>query len=129
MKLNPDCVRDVLLAVESCPFEQVLNLETLSASLPDYSENDLCYTCLKLDEGGYLTLVSIDNMRSYRPGIKCIVDLTYQGHEYLNTIRDPKIWSKAKAAAQSLGNFSLKTLGLIAQEIAKASFLNLLSGL
>ncbi len=128
MKLNPDCVRDVLLAVESCPFNQTLNIETLSATLPDYSEDDLWYTCLKLNEGGYLTLISVEIMRSYRPGIKCIIDLTYQGHEYLNTIRSPKIWSKAKAAGQHIGNFSLKTLGLIAQEIAKTSVLEFLSG-
>lgn len=121
MKLNPDCVRDVLLAVESCSFGERMTLEDLNTKLPQYSAEDLCYTCLKLQEGGYLELLTISALRMPMPLIKEIGSLTYFGHEFLDTIREDNNWGKVKAVAQKAGTFSLTTLGEIAKELAKVA--------
>lgn len=121
MVLNPDCVRDVLLCVESCGFGERMNLTRLHEKLPDYTEEDLWYTCLKLEEGGYLDLLTILSLKMTMPSIKQINDLTYSGHEFLNTIREDSNWGKVKGIAKKAGVFSLKTLGEIAQEVAKAA--------
>lgn len=121
MILKPDCIRDILLAVESCPFSEHLNLNKLESLLPDHSYEDLWYTCLKLEEGGYLSLMTTTPpMRSYRPGIKCIIDLTYQGHEFLNSVRDPKRWQKLKGVADGLKDYSLSALQAIAEGMTSA---------
>lgn len=121
MVLDPDCVRDVLLCVESCGFGERLNLTRLHERLPDYTEEDLWYTCIKLEEGGYLDLITVQYLRMPMPSIKQINDLTYSGHEFLNTIREGNNWDKVKDVAKKAGVFSLKTLGEIAQEVAKAA--------
>lgn len=128
MRLDPDCVRDVLLAVEACPFTETLTTEKLSIQLPVYPEELLWYTCLKLSEGGYLTLVTMDIMRSYRPGIKCIVDLTYQGHEFLDSIRDTERYKTVKKVAESARNFSLAAIKEISEGISSAAITAALQG-
>lgn len=121
MVLDADCVRDVLLAVESCEFGERITLNTLRKKIPNYGEEQLWYTCLKLEEGGYLDLTTITMMRMPMPGIKQINGLTYQGHEFLNSIRENKNWTKTKDIAKKAGAFSLKMLGEIAQNVASAA--------
>ena len=50
--------------------------------------------------------------------------LTWSGHEYLETIRDPEIWRKTKAGATKIGSFGADVikelaLGLIKQQIKR----------
>lgn len=124
--LNPDCVRDVLMAVEGCDYGERLTVKRLSEKLPDYSEEELCYTCIKLEEGGYLKLMLIHMTGTQMPGIKQIGDLTYEGHEFLSNIRKDDIWSGVKTVASKVGSTSLSALGQIAAnvvtELIKAQF-------
>ncbi len=126
MVLSPDCVRDVLLAVESSSFGERLTLDALEEKLPQYSEEDLWYTCLKLEEGGYLDLITITGLRMPMPGIKEIKSLTYCGHEFLDTVREESNWGKVKTVAKKAGTFSLTSLGEIAKEVAKAAIISAL---
>ena len=126
MVLNPDCVRDVLLTVEGCSFNQHLTLQALCDQLPAYSEEDIHYTCIKLEEGGYLKLITFSGLRMTIPGIKQINDLTFQGHEFLNSIRETSNWTKVKDTAKKVGTFSLHSLGMIAQEVSKAAIVSAL---
>ena len=115
MVLNPDCVRDVLLAVESSGFGETVTLYSLEKSLPAYTYNELWYTCLKLEEGGYLDLMTFSQIGSHYPAIKQINDMTYFGHEFLNTIRPETTWDKTKEVARKVGTSSLEYIGEIAK--------------
>lgn len=126
MVLDPDCVRDVLLSIESCKFGERLTLDSLNQKIPKYNEEDLWYTCLKLEEGGYIDLVKVNGLRMPMPGIKEIRSLTYLGHEFLDSIREDTNWKKVKLVAKKAGTFSLNSLGDIAKEIAKAAILSAL---
>jgi hypothetical protein len=44
-----------------------------------------------------------------------VFDLSWKGHEYLDTIRDPKIWKGTKSALSRIGNWSFG----VALDIAK----------
>lgn len=44
------------------------------------------------------------------------LQLTWQGHEFLETVRDPEVWARTKEGAQKAGNFGLQFV----VEIAKA---------
>jgi hypothetical protein len=48
-----------------------------------------------------------------------VLRLTWEGHEYLDNIRDPEIWAGAKSGAQGLGGFSLEILGALAKGLIK----------
>ena len=45
--------------------------------------------------------------------------MTWQGHDLLDSIRDPVVWSKTKDAAKKVGGFSVQILTQIATAIIK----------
>jgi len=45
-----------------------------------------------------------------------VFDLSWKGHEYLDTIRDPKVWKNAKAGVRKIGGSSFDFV----IEVAKA---------
>lgn len=46
--------------------------------------------------------------------------ITWEGHNFLDTHRDPEVWRQTKEGAQKVGSWSLKTLADIAVAIGKA---------
>ncbi len=119
MKLNSNCVRDVLLALEDKPFGIRYSFPSLHEQLPTYSEEELYYTCLKLSEGNYIKISDAGFTKQNLIRISTIDDLTFDGHQFLENIRDQSVWCKTLDVAKSIGSFSLKTLYDIAAEIIK----------
>lgn len=118
MKLNPDCIREVLMEVESIEFNAELLLSDLCASLKNFSEDQIEYTCIKLEEAGLIKamVVELENETS----VPVIFDLTYAGHEFLSDTRSNKMWETVKSTAGKIGAFSLKTLSQIAAGVIQA---------
>jgi len=124
--LNPDCVRKVLLTVEAFEFGERMALEQLAGKLTSYTKEELWYTCIKLKEAGYLDVTVANELRAPMPVIVKIKDLTFQGHEFLNSIRDNTNWGKIKNIAKEAGTFSLKFLAEIAQSVGQTAILSAL---
>lgn len=120
MVLNPDCVRDILLAVEKCPFNQTLNVDKLAAQLPNYDEETIWYACLKMGEGGLLNIITIDVRGAILPGINKITGMTYQGHEFLNAVRAPKVWRAGKDILDKTGTATIGCMKEIASKVASS---------
>ena len=129
MVLNPDCVRDILLEVEDSKFGELLTLYSLEEKLPDYTFEELWYTCLKLEEGGYLDLMTFAQIGSHYPSIKQINGMTFFGHEFLNTIRPESTWDQTKEVAKKIGTSSLESIGEIAKGLMAATITSALQGL
>lgn len=120
MKLNIDCVRDLLLAIESeVNFTEDLkylsiNINSLCESdfLKKYQKQDICYAALKLNEGGFvdLKLTYGDN----RITSILIDSLTYEGHQFLESIKPPNVWVKTKNKAAKIGSFAIDIVSQIA---------------
>ena len=117
MVLSLDCIRDVLLTVESLDFGQCLTLDQLNQKLPTYEKKELWYTCLQLYDGGFIKLMTIPMQHSEALGIKEIVDLTFSGHEFLNSIREDKNWDKIKSIAKAAGAYSLESILQITKDV------------
>ncbi|MFV9733498.1 DUF2513 domain-containing protein [Ligilactobacillus salivarius] len=84
MKLNPDCIRDILLAVEELSdYDRSVSDSELSKSkfLISYSENEILYHVRQLTWSKMLQQADF-----YGEGFD-ILDLSPQGHEFLNNIR------------------------------------------
>ena len=102
MKLNYDCVRSVLLTVETI-FEQ----------LPKYGDNEILYTIEKLKEAGYINAALHFAAGHFIDG--AVSSITYSGHEYLDNIREPEVWRKVKAMLKNAGAITLPLISQAAQ--------------
>lgn len=124
MKLDYDCLRSLLLKLED--FEnldddlhyQYMTLNDMAEALPKFPKNMIAYTTLKAKEGDLIN-ASITNADG------CIYactysSLTYDGHQFLENVRNDSIWSKTKSIAKELGCTSLRSLLSISEKIILA---------
>lgn len=121
MVLNPDCVRDVLLAIESAKLDEYISPGTLHRSLPQYSEGEIEYTCLVLSDGDFIQVVLLQIPGREIPGVKSITRLTFKGHEFIAKIRDPERWPKLRKAMAGVRDYSLSALNAIAEGATSAA--------
>lgn len=115
MKLNPDCVRDILMCVESIPdvkCHYVFNRSTIEQDLPKYSYDEVCYHIRQCELSGFFY-----KAHSSLDGDWSITDLSPKAHEFLANIRQDNIWEGVKCIAEKVGSFSLSTLAAIASNI------------
>ena len=127
MKLNPDCVRSVLLEIENLDFNQYATVSSLHVALPDYSEEDLEYTCLILGDGGFLNIETVDFPGQFLPSVKAVYSMTYKGHEFLEKVRPTKIWAAIKGIGEKLGVRTLDGYAMIGSNIITEIIKNHLS--
>lgn len=128
MKLNLDCIRDILLTVEeyASPTNPVtiddpttlLNLALKKHSdikyekLKDYSFEEIEYHIRQCYESGLLI-----NFKTYINGKLSIDDLSPKGHELLSNISSNAVWAKTKSICAGFGDISLKVLKEIAVKV------------
>ncbi|MFB0921620.1 MAG: DUF2513 domain-containing protein [Oscillospiraceae bacterium] len=93
----------------------------LKEKLPQYEKETLCYTVLQLNDGGYLDVETLPVRLSTMPGIKSIKDMTFSGHEFINTIRSDDNWGQIKDTAKKAGIFSLQSIIDIGKAVAAAA--------
>lgn len=113
MKLNPDCVRDILLKIEELPdvkhfwrFEK----ETIPDLFPQYSIDEIIYHLRQCELNGFLLNPSHNMQYDYY----IVQDLTPIGHEFLNNIRENTVWNGVKEVAIKIGANSLSSFVQIA---------------
>lgn len=115
MKLNPDCIRDVLLQIESAPYQENIYPNQLYEALSDYSHDEIDYTILKMDEAGF---ISADIQKYLDNSVDIVIrDITYNGHQFLANIRSNNIWNNVKEVSKKVGSNSLSTISQIATGI------------
>lgn len=112
MKLNYDAIRELLLQIE-----EKTDLENVLEYDRNNTDQDTFYTLIKLKEAGFINSVEVNTWI----GIVHIQvkSLTWEGHEFLNTIRDPKVFKETKNQIGKLASVSLDILGKVATEIIK----------
>lgn len=119
MKLKQDCVRYVLLALEAQEIG-MLNRGAQSSEIvkqltnDHFSADDILYTLWQLADG---KLISAD-CQKYSNGIWLnVFDITWQGHEFLDSIRDDEVWKQTKKATSSLKSVSIGILKNVATAV------------
>ena len=130
MKLKPDCIRDVMIEIENTWELELdghgnINMPTIPISdmydaLPRHDKRDIFYSLYNLQQAGYvdLTIVWTDGGIAYH----CQINrMTYDGHEFLNQIRDAKHWSKIKKGLDAVRNYSLDAISAMAEGVANAA--------
>ena len=107
MKLNPDCIRDILLTAE----EVITPTKKMSCYPNDHYDRLNKYT---YDEIIYhINQCEVENLiivKRYIDGGIVIKDLSPSGHALLAKIRSDNAWNKLKSSLISIGTFSLKAI-------------------
>ncbi len=114
MKLNQDCVRDILLYLEeNLSYNDRLPAESIK--LENYTMDEIHYTISLLCDANYIEAIPIDSLGYSRTFL--IRSLTMSGHELLDNIRDNKVWKKTKETASKFTSVSLKILSSVAANL------------
>jgi predicted MarR family transcription regulator len=111
VKRDMDLVREILLAIESD--RRLDGTQFLRFALPDQDTHEVGYTVDRLIHAG---LVEGSRDRRAHGQAPMVSALTWEGHEFLDNIRDPGVWAETKEKAKPLLSVSLAVLA----EIAKA---------
>lgn len=123
MKIDYDCLRDALIALEEhltladdlsyneIPLIDFVHFQELS----QYDKKQIAYCIYKLAEAQYIEAgqYHLSSRRSYT-SIKCI---TYKGHEFISNTANPSIWKKTINIAKQIGVFSMPILSQIASNL------------
>lgn len=131
MKLNIDCIRDILFYLEeNLQLTPDLELEEISLfDLPqhlNYSIQELANTLLVLQEAGFIEayVVHGDNQIT----LLDIYRITYDGYQFIESIRPETVWHKVKSVGKSVGSFSISTITQIATGVLTSLITDQLSG-
>jgi hypothetical protein len=96
MKRDLDLIRQILLAIEND--QQPLTIAGETAARVGY------HVQLLLDEGYVEGNVLWDGVgEDHVPVGYCVNRITMAGHDYLDSIRDPKVWNKTKSVLENVG--------------------------
>lgn len=117
MKLNKECIRDIMLAIESEPYGSHITKFTVKDNnfLSKYDVEEIIYTLHRLLEADYVNAdiqYAADEVYTFY-----ISSLTWNGHQFLDNIRDDGVWKKTKSIAGKFSSVSISLLSSIASGV------------
>ncbi len=116
MKLNPDCLRAILLFVEDetdLDNSVVIGPFEMPSCLLDFPENEVMYH-IKQAELSNLILMG----GWFVSGSCSIKYLTPEGHQFIGNIQSEKLWNRVKNVAKDAGVNTVQALVQIASNVA-----------
>jgi len=91
MKRDMDLVREILLRVEA---NEKPTVPIAPFEIDGYPPEIVYHHVHLLDDAGLLTTLGRPGMDQWFPKT-----LTWQGHDFLDAVRDPEVWAKTKQGA------------------------------
>ena len=116
MRLNPDCVRDILLSAEEMADGKKLIAWDCSVQFRKYSADVFRYHVLQCQRYDYF----VDGGFVGSTDIFHFSDISPKAHDFLANIRDNSMWNKVKKKMVELGVSSLEQIPVIAAAVVKA---------
>ena len=120
MKLNYDCVRDVMLYLEkNLNFGNPIRDTSITLN---YDIKDIRYSLLKLHEINYLD----GSVSKYMDGEYSVIttDITFYGHKFIGEIQSDTIWDKTKSVSKDLGIQTINGITQIASSVISSLILS-----
>ena len=119
MKLNPDCIRDILIYIEEhCDLLTMVEISPteLPVQLSAYKPNEVMYHIKQCELSGMFG----EKVSWYMSGNCIIRYLSPAGHQFLSDIRSDNTWNKTKQIAENVGVNAIDTLKQIAAGVITA---------
>lgn len=100
MKRNMELVRDILLTIEDAkPFECIRNMK-----INGFDKQEIAYHCELLYQAGFIKDYHGEECNNYDGVIYFTVqDLTWEGQDFLETIREKTVWENTKNVIREKG--------------------------
>lgn len=117
MKRDMDLIRRLLIVLEEKPGPELLRVADISAE--GYSAGEIQYHLNLMFQAGLVNGEDVRSTTSSRLIKVMAFDLTWQGHEFLEAVRDPEIWREAKAGAARAGTASIEFIWGMAKVLLK----------
>lgn len=116
MKLNHDCVRDLLLFIEE-NLEYGYYIQANEVQIGNYSQQEILYAADKLLEAGYINATRKEYLDN--PGIPQIRinSITWDGHQFLDNIRDNEVWKHTKGILSKFSSVSIGIINNVASQV------------
>lgn len=116
MKRNMDLVRELLLKVEDLKLPRgstvYLPPEHEALQVEGFDPDEIAYHLDLLFDAGFVS----GNRTAMDFGIS---GLSWSGHDFVASVRDPKIWRETKEGASKAGGFTLDLLSALAKGLIK----------
>ena len=113
MKLDLDCIRDILLTVEeNTGYNEYMTVSETSMEyslLKKHDNKQIMYHIIQSEKANLIEAEQID-----LAGNILIKDLTPYGHKFIANIRENSNWNKIKKIANEVGTTSLEAIMQIA---------------
>lgn len=118
MKLNPDCIRDILLLIEKSEQDSSYLYEQSNkpAELHAYTNAEIMYHASQCSKHGFVEGFSANDLGD----IFFVCDITPAGHEFLANIRSDTFFNNVKSVCKDIGVSSLKDISQVALLAATA---------
>lgn len=114
MKLNHDCIRDLLLYLEeNLNYNDKININNLE--LKSYDKETLMYTADRLIEAEYLNSSICWNCNEQH--IIIVKSLSFKGHQFLDNIRDDSVWNNTKSVLSKFKSTSINFIADVSSQI------------
>ncbi|NQE51859.1 DUF2513 domain-containing protein [Herbaspirillum rubrisubalbicans] len=117
-KRDMDLIRELLLKLEAWQMEPgdvfSINPDDPEIAVDGYSGAEIEYHLALLREKGFINCPGSQPMF----GIT-YAGLTWEGHDFLDAVRNPEIWSKTKDGARAAGGFTIDLLKDLAKGLVK----------
>ena len=118
MKLNYNLIRNLLLKAENQKYDSSLSQSELDKFIKKYGYNieELIYHLKRLKEANYIDVTI--QYASNKVYIYKFNNITWEGHQFLDTIRSNKVWSVSKKVADELKIKSVSAFSQIAIQVS-----------
>jgi hypothetical protein len=119
MTRDIDLIRELLLKLENLPTRPggiyLLNPEDDEIQIDGYSNHQIDYHLSLISEAG---LIDSGKSSAVMNGY-LFSRLSWAGHDFLDSIRDPDVWAKTKRGAEAAGGFTADLLMDLAKGFIK----------
>lgn len=138
MKLNPDCIRDVMLTLEdrlsigtqesngkpeAFFFKSIQVTSLVQIMKEKYGNEDVIYSVVQLDIDGYIVVRKDPSARDWSNlvSLKEILYITPKGHEFIASVSNANSWrDKIKPVLGKLGSLSLSIIEAVSKGMTGA---------
>ena len=130
MRLCMDCVRDILIFCETadadlCP---VMTNDIADAYGDKWDTLSIKYTISKMSEGGLVSAIILNDGQSLEAQEPAIFSITWDGHQFLEKIRDEAKWTGVKKALSAIRNYSISAISAVAEGMTASAINAYFSG-
>jgi hypothetical protein len=132
MKRDMDLIRELLLKLEDLPVPangfRMIHPDEAEVQVEGYTVEEIDYHLSLLDQACLIHAGGLDEFgMQIGPGI-AFRSLSWAGHDFLDSVRNPDVWDRAKKVASAAGGFTVELLVYTAKTYVENRIKGLIGG-